>query len=100
MLSCNSKGYCATSHTKHIDITYKYVSEYVEDRIVEIVSVKLGKNHSDILTKNLNEELQADHTTKMTGERQNCFQDLEISKHKRKCFNDVILTLDKVIIIR
>ena len=30
----------ATSHYKHMDITYKYVNEHVEDRVVKIVFVK------------------------------------------------------------
>ena len=28
-----------TCHTKHVDIRYKYVNEYVEDRVVKIVFV-------------------------------------------------------------
>ena len=42
-----------TSHTKHVDIKYKYLNEYVEDRIVKIIFVKTTENDSNILTKNL-----------------------------------------------
>ena len=41
------------SHTKHLDIWYKYVYEYVEDGIVKIIFVKSADNDSNILTKNL-----------------------------------------------
>ena len=40
-----------TCHTKHVDIRYKYVNEYVEDGVVKIVFVKSADNDSDILTK-------------------------------------------------
>ena len=45
------------SHTKHVDIRYKYVNEYVEDGIVKIIFVKSIDNDSDILTRNLSAEL-------------------------------------------
>ena len=40
-----------TSCTKHVDIRYKYVNEFVEDEIVKIVFVKSADNGSNILTK-------------------------------------------------
>ena len=40
-----------TSHTKYIDIGYKYVSKYVEDKVAEIIFVKSADNDSNILTK-------------------------------------------------
>ena len=38
-----------TCHTKHVDIRYKYVNEYVEDRVVKIMFAKSTDNDSDIL---------------------------------------------------
>ena len=40
-----------TNCTKHVDIRYKYVNEFVEDEIVKIVFVKSADNGSNILTK-------------------------------------------------
>ena len=40
--------------TKHIDIRYHFVREYVEDGILKIVYIKTKDNDSDILTKNTN----------------------------------------------
>ena len=45
------------SHTKHVDIRYKYVNEFIEDRIVKIVLVKSAGIDSNILMKNLSGEL-------------------------------------------
>ena len=51
-------------HTKHVDIRYKYVNEYVEDRVVKIVFVMSAENDSNILTKNLSAELHEKHSKK------------------------------------
>ena len=58
-----------TSCTKHVDIWYKYVNEYVEDGIVKIIFVKSGDNDSDILTKNLSAELHKKHSRMMVIEK-------------------------------
>ena len=57
-----------TSHTKHVDIWYNFVNEYVEDGIVKIIFIKLADNDSDILTKNLSTELHEKHARKMVVE--------------------------------
>ena len=41
-----------TSHTIHVDISYKHVNAYVEDGIVKIIFVKSFDNDSNILIKN------------------------------------------------
>ena len=55
-------------HTKHVDIRYKYVNEYVEDGIVKIIFVKSADNDSNILSKNLSVELYEKHSKKMVVE--------------------------------
>ena len=55
--------------TKHIDIRYKYVNEYVEVRIVNIIFVKSTDNDSNILTKNLSTEIHKKHSKKMVDEK-------------------------------
>ena len=39
------------SCTKHMDIRYKYISEYVEEGVVETVSFNSANSDSNILTK-------------------------------------------------
>ena len=58
-----------TCCTKHMDRRYKYVNEYVEDRVVKIVFVKSAENESDILTKNLSAELHEKHSKNMVIEK-------------------------------
>ena len=40
-----------TCCTKHVDIKYKYVIEYMEDGVVKIVFVKCADNDNNIFTK-------------------------------------------------
>ena len=51
-------------HTKHVDIRYKYVNEYVEDGVVIIVFVKSANNDCGILTKYLSADLHEKHSKK------------------------------------
>ena len=58
----------ATSCTKHVDIRHIYVNEYVEHEVVKIIVVKSSEYDSDILRKNLSNDLHEKHSTKMVGE--------------------------------
>ena len=58
-----------TCHTKHVDIRNKYIDEYIEDGVVNIIHVKFADNDSDILTKNSSSELHEKYSRKMVGEK-------------------------------
>ena len=47
---------CTISWSEHADIRYKYVNEYVEVSMVNILSVKFMYANSDILSKNIGEK--------------------------------------------
>ena len=38
--------------TKHIDVKYHYVQEFVRDGVIQIIFVRSENNHSDVFTKN------------------------------------------------
>ena len=59
----------ATSHTKHVDIKYKGVNEYVEDSTMKTVFAKSAKNDNTILTKTLRKDLYERHSKKIIGEK-------------------------------
>ena len=79
-----------TCHTKHVDIRYRYVNEYVEDGVVKLVFVKSADSDSDILTKNLSSELHRKHSKKMIALKK--FLASKIFEVKRKDVRDDILT--------
>ena len=60
-----AKNVTTTSRTKHVDVRYKYVNEFVEDGIVKILFVKSKENDADLFTKNLSGELFAAHAKKL-----------------------------------
>ena len=54
-----------SQRTRHIDIRYKWVSEFVENGDVEIIFVKTAENDSDIFTKNVSGDLNDRHVSQM-----------------------------------
>ena len=51
----------ASQRTKHIDVRYHFVREYVEHGIVKIIFVRSAENKSDPFTKNVSKELFDKH---------------------------------------
>jgi hypothetical protein len=51
----------AISRTKHIDIRYHFVCEFVEEGFVKVVFVKTTENKSDMFTKNVSGEAYDEH---------------------------------------
>ena len=60
-----TKNITTTGCSKHVDIRYKFVTEYIEDGIIKVIFVKSADNDSDIMTKNLGSELHSKHAGKM-----------------------------------
>jgi hypothetical protein len=50
--------------TRHVDTRYHFVQEFIEDGFIKIEFVLSVENDSDLLTKNVNQELFAKHTKK------------------------------------
>ena len=59
----------ASSHTKHVDIRYKYLSEYVKFGIIMIVLVKSADNVSNIPAENLSGELHGKYLNRLISEQ-------------------------------
>ena len=56
--------------TKHIDIRYHFVREYIEEGIVKIVFVSTKENDADIFTKNVTGEIYNNLGSKMMWSKQ------------------------------
>ena len=54
----------SSQRTKHVDIRYHFVREFIEDGIVKVQFVRSEDNNSDICTKNVNGELLDKHCDK------------------------------------
>ena len=57
---------------KNVD-THKKVNEYIENVIVKTVFFECAKNYSNILTKNVIEELHEKNSTTLTVEKSDLF---------------------------
>jgi hypothetical protein len=53
-------GFC----TQHVDIRFHFVRDFIEDGFIKIEFFRSAKNDSDLLTKNINQELYEKHTKK------------------------------------
>ena len=59
-----------SQRSKHIDVRYHFVREYVHDGFIQIIFVRTRDNDADIFTKNLSGELHERHASKMVGEKE------------------------------
>jgi hypothetical protein len=56
-----------SQRTKHIDVRYHFVREFVEAGVVKVEFIKSEENEADIMTKNTTNELFEKHKTKLVG---------------------------------
>ena len=59
----------ASLRTKHIDVRYHFIREYIVDGTVEIIFVPSENNDADIFTKNVGKEAHNKHSMKFMKER-------------------------------
>jgi len=56
------------THTKHVDICYHYMWEFIEDGFIHIVFVRTKLNKVDMFTKNVVGEIHDAHSKSFTWE--------------------------------
>jgi len=59
-----SENVTTSQRTKHVDIRYNYVREFIQDDFIKIIFVKSEDNRADIFTKNVTSDLQGVHAEK------------------------------------
>ena len=60
-----------SQRTKHVDIRYRFVQEFVLDGFIKVIFVRTNNNDSDIFTKNLELDLHEHHSKNMIIEKGN-----------------------------
>ena len=58
-----------SQRTRHIDVRYHFVRDYVEDGVVQIVFVRSEDNDADMFTKNVSKEVYKRHMEKYMGKQ-------------------------------
>jgi hypothetical protein len=69
-----SENVSASSRTKHIDIRYHFVREFVADKFIKIIFVRTDENVSDGFTKNVSGDIYDRHCKEFIAERDRNFQ--------------------------
>ena len=64
-----SENVSVSHRTKHVDIRYRFVQEFVLDGFIKIIFVRTSNNDADIFTKNLGRDLYDCHSKKMVIEK-------------------------------
>ena len=54
-----------SQRTKHIDVRYHFVREFVEDGFIKIIFVRTKENVSDVFTKNVNGDTYDRHSSEL-----------------------------------
>ena len=58
-----------SQRTKHVDIRYRFVQQFVFEGFIKVVFVRTEDNDADIFTKNLGGDLHQRHSKKMIIEK-------------------------------
>jgi hypothetical protein len=64
--------------TKHIDVRYRFITELIENGLIEVKFVKTEENDSDGFTKNLNGDLYDKHKAKYIVDKKEIKNDNKI----------------------
>ena len=65
-----SNNLAISERTKHIDIKYNFVRQYVEEGFIKVIFVRSEDNTADIFTKNLSSELHQKHKKELVMEKE------------------------------
>jgi hypothetical protein len=63
-----------STRTKHVDVRYHFVREFVEEGFIKIIFVGTKNNDLDIFTKNTSGEIHDEHTKKLMGTKEHMEQ--------------------------
>ena len=64
-----SENFSVLQRTKHVDICYRFIQEFVFNQFIKVIFVKTEENDSNIFTKNLGGDLHHRHLKKMIVEK-------------------------------
>ena len=59
----------SNKRTRHVDVRYRFVTDWIEKKLIEVVFVRTKENISDGFTKNVNKETYQNHIPHYVQER-------------------------------
>ena len=76
-----ANNHTTSDHTKHKDICYLLIHEYVEDGLIKIEFIKLEENDADLFTKNLPGNLFEKHAKKLVWK----YKEVDVEVQQEGC---------------
>ena len=76
-----SENVAVSQRTKHVDVRYRFVQEFVFDNFIKVIFVRANDNDADIFTKNISGELHDRHAKKMIIQKGQVKYDLQNDSH-------------------
>lgn len=64
-----AENVAVSQRTKHIDVKYRFVHEFVMSDFLKIIFVRTDENKADIFTKNVNGDLHDKHCADLVGKK-------------------------------
>ena len=64
------KNKAVSDRTKHIDMRYHFVREFIEDGVVKVVFVRSEDNDADLFTKNVSSDIYEKHMSKLIWKKE------------------------------
>jgi len=59
----------SNKRTRHVDVRYRFVTDLIEKKIIEVVFVPTKRNYSDAQTKNITKDIYQAHTPQYVEKR-------------------------------
>jgi len=59
----------SNKRTRHVDVRYRFVTDWIEKKLIEVIFVRTKENISDGFTKNVNRETYQNHTPHYVQEK-------------------------------
>ena len=64
-----AENVAVSQRTKHIDVKYRFVQEFVMDGFLKIIFVRTVDNQADIFTKNVSGDIHDKHCRYLIGKK-------------------------------
>ena len=74
-----------SDRTKHVDVRYHFIREYIENGTVKILFIRSGENDADLFTKNVPSAIYTKHARKIVWSKENVSEKNVVTTEQEGC---------------
>ena len=74
-----------SDRTKHVDVQYHFIQEYIENGTVKILFIRSGENDADLFTKNVSSAIYLKHARKIVWSNENMSETDVVTTEQEGC---------------